>query len=728
MEYNDVHIWLQEISNTLSSLHISIWIIDDSKRLKWANEWVTNNYGPLEKIQGNLCSDVLPYYDELRIHLLLDRVFQTGNMEKFIFPKKIAQDRQEEYFRYLFYPNKTANGQVSFVVVLLMPLTDTERSQWNLQKFESHLANLAQTSADAIIGLDREGYIQFWNMGAETIFGHSAHEVLGRYPDFLLTEKRRKEGELAWLLKTTDDQGAIVNYETERVTKDGKVFIAEITRTALYDEEGNIVGSSAVIKDITERKKIEQELKLTIEELSKLNQIADYLHSSKDLNEILRLTLVSVTAGEGFQYNRAFLLLVNHDTSVLTGHLAVGPGSPEEASRIWSNLGRNQPLEYVLNVYKHKIGETDKEVNRIVRQMWYPLSDNSQVLVRVLNTMNPIIVYRNTTQDNSELDVLKRLKTDVAAIIPLFGRNLKIGILIVDNNISHHPIQEESLGGLRLFGNQAGLAIENAMLYQRLSDQLEELKTTYADLEKSEARLMKAERLATIGELTARVAHEIRNPLISIGGFTRALLRESCHNDNHTGYLKIIMVETARLEKILNNFMAFARPESVLEKKPGNINKIIDETMILVKEELETNHIEFKRQLDKKIPNILLGQTEMVQVFLNLFRNAIQAMKENGTLSIRSYVDNNRVKVEITDTGEGIDPEIRDKIFLPFFTTKSHGTGLGLAVTKQILSQHNCNLRVWSEKQGGATFLLDFPIFANTDSSDMISHSVNSTE
>ena len=335
------------LDTTFTSLKISVCLIDKNQQVLWVNEQGHNIFGQLDDIRGQVCREVCPCFWEDSTQVILDRVINTGSIGKYVYPYP-ETDKKAQYFRYLFIPLKNTENETEYIIVIHMPLSEPEGSQWDQRLMESHLTNLAQTAADAIVALDREGLIQFWNKGAEIIFGYSAEEVIGRLPDFIIPEKLRKEGELTWLLNTTESEGAIVNYETERLTKDGRNLIAEITRTVLKDEEGNILGSSAVIKDITDRKKIEEELKFTVDELSKLNQIADYLHGSKDLREIYKSVLVGVTAGEGFKYNRAFLLLIDQEQNLLKGYLAVGPGTSEEASNIWSALSDYQRLEKAL--------------------------------------------------------------------------------------------------------------------------------------------------------------------------------------------------------------------------------------------------------------------------------------------------------------------------------------------------------------------------------------------
>lgn len=711
------------LNSTLGSMGISIYIINDNQQLEWINEvGLKKCHVPTTpgEVSAMHCVDACPHLAQEEIQTLVGKVFRTGSMGRCTLQVK-DEKGGKEYLRFIILPIKNKKEETERVLIAHMPLEGDERTRWEMRLAERNLARLTESAADAIIALDESGRIEFWNKGAEQIFGYTKQEVLGLIPEFLIPEKLRKEGEFEWLLRTTREQGAIVSYETERLAKGGRAFIADITRTVMLDEDGNIRGSSAIIKDITERKRVDEELKLSLDRLSKLNQIADILHGTRDMNEILRLILAAVTAGEGFRYNRAFLLLVDQENGRLRGELAVGPGNVEEASQIWSHMASTAPLTEALPSYTAGIGISDKTVNDIVKTLEFPLNDESHFMVKALQSMHPVLVKRNSGEDSQKLALLKKLDCNEAVLIPLFGKRRKIGILIIDNKISCQPMREEDFSILRIFGSQSGLAIENALLYQRLNDQLAELQVAYSDLSKSQSRLREAERLATVGEMTACMAHEIRNPLVSIGGFARVLQRELEANEKLSNYAHILVSETTRLEKILTNLLNSSNPSKGGEKMPENLNAIIKKTLILIEEELKKAGISLHKELDPRLPDALLSELDMMQIFLNIFRNAIQAMNGNGKIMVRTYSSDNVIVVEVEDTGSGIPSAIRDKIFDPFFTTKPEGTGLGLWVTKQLLSRQGGSIRLQAQaEKGGTLFQLRLPAYDKGNSASTV--------
>jgi len=198
-----------------------------------------------------------------------------------------------------------------------------------------------------------------------------------------------------------------------------------------------------------------------------------------------------------------------------------------------------------------------------------------------------------------------------------------------------------------------------------------------------EQRLQQAERLASIGELSTYIAHEIRNPLFAIGGFANALLREAT-NDKTRERLGIILEESHRLDGILKSILTFARP---VESAPGatDMNQVVRETMDLMRLACDNQGITPMLELAPDAPLVKADAEFIKQCLINLVKNSVEAMPEGGTLTVRTGLAAPHALLEVEDTGQGVPAEIRDKIFSPFFSTKGKGSGLGLARIKKIM-------------------------------------------
>jgi signal transduction histidine kinase len=212
--------------------------------------------------------------------------------------------------------------------------------------------------------------------------------------------------------------------------------------------------------------------------------------------------------------------------------------------------------------------------------------------------------------------------------------------------------------------------------------------------------------MAALGELAARVAHEIRNPLISIGGFARRL--EKRLTDDTKEYAKIIVNEVTRLENILKEILGFVKSSRVMKEK-GNINELLEEIINFITPEILENKNTIHKDLCKTPLMAFIDNDRIKEAILNLITNAAHATKY-GSITIKTMRVGNEAVIELSDTGCGISQEDIKNIFNPFFTTKSEGTGLGLAVTHKIIQEHNGKIEVESSADRGTTFMIHLPL------------------
>lgn len=234
------------------------------------------------------------------------------------------------------------------------------------------------------------------------------------------------------------------------------------------------------------------------------------------------------------------------------------------------------------------------------------------------------------------------------------------------------------------------------------------LDTAKRELHEShEKQMQQAGKLATIGELAAGIAHEIRNPLAGIGAAVEVLAEH--HPETNREIVQEIQHQTQRLNTTLCDLLDFARFREP-EIAPCDLADIVQRMLTLVRPDAQKHHVQIVDELPADLPLLHADATQVQQALLNLFLNGIQAMPNGGTLTVRALTQDNRLSLTIADTGVGIAPEIREKIFSPFFTTKHRGTGLGLAITRTIMEKHRGAISVESELGKGTTFRLDFPI------------------
>jgi len=248
---------------------------------------------------------------------------------------------------------------------------------------------------------------------------------------------------------------------------------------------------------------------------------------------------------------------------------------------------------------------------------------------------------------------------------------------------------------------------EDAIL--RLDESHQKLKDQTDILFQTEEQLRRADRLSALGELSAGMAHEIRNPLGSIKGAVEILKDDYAPEDAKFEFIQILLKETDRLNHIVQEFLGFARPKHP-EFQLVDVNESLESLLTLTGQEARKTGVVVEKKLDAAIGKRNLDAGLLKQAFLNLILNAIQAMPQGGTLTVQSALLSDAVEVKITDTGVGITEEGRKKLFTPFFTTKKSGTGLGLAITYRIIENHHGNIAVASEPGKGTTFSVKLPI------------------
>jgi two-component system sensor kinase FixL len=230
--------------------------------------------------------------------------------------------------------------------------------------------------------------------------------------------------------------------------------------------------------------------------------------------------------------------------------------------------------------------------------------------------------------------------------------------------------------------------------------------TEYKEMED---RVLHTERLAAVGNTMTHIAHEIKNPLLIIGGFARQLAKVPGLDDKASHKLAIIAEEVSQLEKMVAEMREFVRrPPAV--KRLGQLGDALTQALELFQDTLAEHRVTVRRVEETPLPPVAFDPQQVHQVLLNLVKNAMEAMPEGGEITITSRVREDKVEIDIADTGVGLTPEAAGKIFQPYFTTKEKGTGLGLAICQGIISEHGGAISVTSTPGQGTTFTIQLPL------------------
>jgi len=428
------------------------------------------------------------------------------------------------------------------------------------------------------------------------------------------------------------------------------------------------------------------------------------LLSTMQLNKLLHLILSALVCEDNGLFCRAMLFLYNQKTDMLQGMLGICRSNTDGFRVVFSDP--DNPLSGYWDLDADAIArQMQSDLCLKVRETRIDLSEGCRIVSHVVENKRLYRINDVECLNCRDCDFISRFGISSFVAVPLVTRNNLIGVIIVDNPVKHQPITDQQLKVLQLFANQAGMAIENTRLYRNLEE-------THNELQDTRQRLVHGAHLAAIGEMAASISHELKTPLITIGGFAARLGRMLPENTPQRHYLDTIISESHRLERLLGDILAFSRKPTICFQEcnlRGVVKECLDDYVVLLGER--------KITLETSVPSgswtVLGDSNQLKQVCINLLVNAQEAMPQGGRLQVglRAGGDGGRpcAVVSITDSGGGIPEELQSKIFTPFFTTKRHGTGLGVAIVNRIVQNHGGSLKVFNTDDG-AEFQVILPL------------------
>ena len=542
-----------------------------------------------------------------------------------------------------------------------------------LETSEEKYRTIFERSRDAIFVTDSDTRITDINQAGVEILGYDTKdEVLALKSVFELFEDPEH---LYRFQKGISREGFVTEFETRFMGKDGQAFDVQITSNVIADVAGENMGNAFIIRDITKIKQAQQEIERRNIRLSTLNAISMTVSSSLDLDDVLKSTIDQILEILEPDSMRIYLLDAEREELHLVAH-------------------KGHSANFIQKSYMRcrKVG--DGLLGQTV------LTGETRVVDNFLRSEDPYV----------DSFVGEGLQSTI--YIPLMSKGKPVGVMSVSTHFAFKfPV--DYVRFLTAIGNQIGMAVDNANLYERI-------KTAYQELQEAQEQVIRSEKLASLGKLSATIAHEINNPLAAVlnyirlmmkiiarGGFTEARL------DDISRYLDTMETETARCGEIVKNLLAFSR-QTKTTMGTHDIEEIIDRSVTLIAHDLEIKNIRILKEVDSNLPAVLCDFRQIQHVFLNLLSNSSEAMPEGGTMTVTAkYIESNGfVEIGIADTGRGILKEDLKNIFEPFFTTKEEGkgVGLGLSIVYGIILRHNGFIDVESEIGKGTEFKVRLPI------------------
>jgi two-component system sensor histidine kinase HydH len=468
----------------------------------------------------------------------------------------------------------------------------------------------------------------------------------------------------------------------------------------------NMIENASILR---EAQRLAQENQVKVQRISTVYDVARALMSTVKMERLFPIMLYALISPGGLNFSRAILFLVSEDGDGLCARMAMGPRDRREARRI----GR-LPRGLLGDGASGAAGEEIRDLLWTdIGNMSISLSNAACLVATAVREKRPVRTESGCGGPTGGGGTGSRGEFCDAhpasfAAVPLVVKGEARGAIYVDNLFQEKPITEEDIQLLTMFASNACLAMENASLYESLQGALDTVRTT-------QDRLVQSEKLMALGEMAAKIAHEIKNPLTAIGGFARriAFPKPGRGTPPVERYARIILTEVERLERIINETLYFSRKMAPMFRIV-NLNAEIRDVLSMFREEFEEARISAVIDLSPDLPPISADPDQIRQVVWNLVSNAVQAVGGSGTLTVATHLADSAERIgvilEVSDTGGGIPRDVVQNIFNPFFTTKAKGTGLGLPIVHTIVETHGGTIHLDNREGVGVAFSIFLPL------------------
>ncbi len=533
------------------------------------------------------------------------------------------------------------------------------------EKARDKYENLLDSTPDAMLFVSPENRIILVNAQFEKVFGYGQDEIVGRKLDVLIPPRFRRDHHrrVEGFFKNPRVRSMGSNLEIYGLRKNGEEFPADISLSPLQTDEELLV--TAAIRDISQRKEVEAQIEMNY-------------YIQKVINSMLKISLEPLSLEE--QFDRVLDLILKVPNLSLQSKGAIFLKKPDSD---------------VLKL-KAQHGFTDQDsvpCNEVT--FGKCLCGKAASMAKLIHA--------------EDMDGIHEIH-DAAIFphghycVPIVSGDKIYGLLNVYIREGHERSNREE-------DFLTSVTSTLATIIER--DRAEQEKK---DLQR---QLAQAEKLAALGRFTANIAHEIRNPLTSVGGFARRLDKTIPADTKEKNYTKIIVTEVTRLEKILKNILSFSKAETPNFTK-NNLTKVIEQVLLMNEDLFTEKSIGVQKSL-ANVPSFSFDRDMLIEVLENIILNAVDSMSDGGTLSVSTGKEDGpegaNAVIKVRDTGEGMSKEQLKMIFEPFYTTKvaEQGIGLGLSITKKIMESMDGRVEIESRVGKGSTVIMTLPLTENQD-------------
>ncbi len=618
----------------------------------------------------------------------------------------------------------------NFLVIVGKNITDNRIKEEKLHMANEMLDGFISSSGDGTLILDIENRVTRVNNAFLEIFGYEEEEILGHRPHEWQNELDASE--FGSILEAVKKGKELRDFQTRRTRKDGTIIDISVTYSPYRNLRGEIIGVISSIRDISDRKKIVQKLQKSNEQYKLITENMSDIIAIIDIEA--KLKYVSPSCRNVLKFE------------------------PEE-------LLNKSCFEFVHGEDIHEVMKRFEEViktrNQDSIELRYQTKRQSYIWLEVKSTpvtnsegeiIHIILVARDITtrklaekelhESKEKYKLISQNTSDLIKVYDLNGRiqfaspsheeMLGYSSEYLEGKSYYEFIHPEDLEVTKENIHKVICKKEAVLLQTRLRTAIED----YVHVEsiitpitnekgvvdsflsvsrnitirlKNEELIRNLDRLSVIGQLAAGVAHEIRNPLTALKGFSK-ILKSTLLNENQDRYLKIMLDELERIELIVNEFMSLAKPQAI-HFQEANLQELIQGTLTVFETQASLYNVIISRSLPTEDIMILCQPNQIKQVIMNFIKNAIEAMQSGGTIEVSvEKNDDQTVKIRCKDEGIGIEKERLKYLGTPFYTTKEKGIGLGLTISNKIIKEHGGEMTITSTPYEGTNVEVLLPI------------------
>lgn len=476
-------------------------------------------------------------------------------------------------------------------------------------------------------------------------------------------------------------------------------------RSLAQGQETGLVPSLASALLLAQRRleDLDYRLQVNDREFEFLRDVGIFLQGSVGRDEVIVMALTAITAGKGYGLNRAILLLVDDARERLNGYLAVGPRTAAEGWQIWNEIAaRDDSLEEMVQRFlTEKMTDEQARFRDLLDGLSIPLSRHDHLFVSTLESRQSIHIAQPWNEPGLDPHQVELLGTSELVLVPLLSGARRIGILLADNIVTGAPISENDLHRLETFALPVSYAIERAALYERLRQELSKLTEAHQRLSAQQEVIVRMEKLALIGEMSADIAHRIRNPLTIIGGYARRLLKGALSAEQRQG-LEIILRQSELIGETSSHLLAETDSQHP-QRDRWNLGKTIAAALLLHAEKMKAKGI-FCRFEPPESEIIAVFDLKKISYCLKIIIDrCIEALPTGGALDIDLSRGEAEIAVRFFFGGYTLPGEEEEAV------ATSQPRDIELALAMRMLKQQGGQIVREERPEGGATYTVILP-------------------